>query len=65
MAICSRCGCEFDVSTARRIMGARYGSGCYNDYYPEGDVCEDCADEEIGADNSTGADLKNLMGGSW
>lgn len=65
MATCSRCSCEFDVSTARRVIGARFGAGIYNDYYPDGDVCVDCATEEIGADYATGQDIKELMGSSW
>lgn len=65
MAKCERCGSEFDVSTARRIIGRSYGAGIYNDYYPDGDVCEDCATEEISADYATGAEIRELMGTSW
>lgn len=57
MPICSRCGEEFDLSFARRSIGRSYGAGVYNDYYPDGDVCESCATEEISADYSTGADI--------
>ena len=65
MAECARCGAEFDVSDARRIIGRRYGAGTYNDYYPDGDVCEDCAIEQVSADYATGAEIKKLMGSSW
>ncbi len=65
MAICSRCGNEFDLSYARRSIGQGYGAGTYNDYYPDGDVCEDCAVEEISCDYATGAEIKELMGTSW
>ena len=65
MAICSECGQEFNVSFARRCIGARFGAGVYNNYYPDGDVCEDCASEEIGADYATGEEIKELMGSSW
>ena len=65
MAICSRCHCEFNLSSARRSIGATYGAGTYNNYYPDGDVCEDCANEEISADYATGEELKELMGSSW
>ena len=65
MAICSRCGEEFDVSHARRLIGIWYGAGTYNDYYPDGDVCENCATEEVSADYATGQELKDLMGTSW
>lgn len=65
MAICSICGREFEVSTARRVIGRNYGAGTYNDYYPDGDVCEYCATEEVSADSSTGGELKELMGNSW
>jgi len=65
METCERCGTEFDISTARRIIGARYGAGTYNEYYPEGGVCESCAVEQVSADYATGAELKELMGSSW
>ncbi len=65
MAICSCCKREFSVSTARRVIGARFGAGTYNQYYPDGDVCEDCAWEEISADYATGEEIKELMGSSW
>ena len=65
MAECVRCGAEFDVSDARRRIGRYYGAGIYNDYYPGGDVCEDCAIDEVGADFATGAEIKELMGSSW
>ena len=65
MAICSRCGKEFDAGYARQLMGIRYGAGSYNNYYPAGDVCEDCAGEEMGADYATGQEIRELMGDSW
>lgn len=37
----------------------------YNEYYPNGDVCESCAVEEISCDYATGAEIKELMGTSW
>lgn len=65
MTVCSICGCEFDVSTARRSIGRSYGAGIYNEYYPNGDVCEYCANEEVAADYATGGEIKELMGNSW
>lgn len=65
MTKCVRCGREFDVSYARRSIGRRYGAGLYNDYYPEGNVCEDCATEEISADYNAGAEIIELMGTGW
>ena len=65
MPICSRCGCEFDLSYAKRSIGRRYGSGTYDDYYPDGDVCEDCALEEVSADYNAGAEIIELMGTGW
>ena len=59
------CGCEFDVSEARRSIGQKYGAGVYNDYYPDGDVCRECAIEEISCDYATGAEIMELMGTSW
>lgn len=65
MATCCRCGNDFDLSSARRSIGCRYGSGTYNDYFPEGDVCEACADEQISCDYNTGAEIIELMGTGW
>lgn len=65
MSICSRCGCSFSVSHARHLMGVRYGAGVYDDYYPEGDVCEDCANEQISADHAEGEEVIDLMGTGW
>ena len=65
MAVCKFCGKDFDLGDVRRSVGRRYGAGVYNDYYPEGDVCEDCAVEEISCDYATGLEIKDLMGSSW
>lgn len=65
MAKCVLCGREFNVSTARRSIRRSYGAGTYNAYYPDGDVCEYCAIEEVSADYATGAELKDLMADSW
>ena len=65
MAKCISCGCEFDVSSARRSISRRYGAGTYDDYYPNADMCAECADSEISADMGTGAEIAELMGDSW
>lgn len=65
MAICKFCGAEFSPSSARRYLGHRFYAGIYNEYYEDGDVCLDCALEEIGADWATGQELMELMGDSW
>ena len=68
MARCIRCGNEFNVTTARRILGRYYGSGVYNEYYPDGDVCESCAVSEIGGDFEAGEEameLAELSGYEW
>ena len=65
MKTCSRCGRSFDLSSAKRSIGRWYGAGSYDDYYPEEDVCKDCAVEEVGADYATGQDIINLMGTGW
>ena len=62
MAVCKFCGCEFDLSDARRIIGRRYGAGTYNDQYPDGDVCEDCAEDELGAAIGTWNEMRTLPG---
>lgn len=65
MRICSRCGDEFDLSSAKRSLGRSYYAGVYDDYYPDGDVCKECAIEEISADYATGAEIIELMGTGW
>ena len=47
MEICARCGAEFDVTSARRSIGRMYGTGVYNDFYPEEYVCKHCAAWEM------------------
>ena len=65
MAKCAICGRKFDLEHARRVIGASYGAGTYNDYYPDGDVCECCAIEEISADWNAGAEIADMMGSQW
>lgn len=65
MPKCVRCGTEFELGYAKRAIGRRYGSGTYDDYYPEGNVCEDCAIKEVSADYATGAEIIELMGSGW
>ena len=65
MAVCSRCGREFDLSFARRSIGRKYGAGQYDDSFEDGDVCDLCASEEIGAYMSAGAEIIELMGSGW
>lgn len=54
---CERCGNEFELGDARRIIGRRFGAGCYNDFFPDGNVCEDCAREELGTAEAEGAEI--------
>ena len=65
MAICIECGREFDLSTAKRIIGRRYGAGTYDQYYPNGNECESCATLQISADVGTGEELEELRGEHW
>lgn len=61
MPKCAWCGREFDVSRTRRICGQRYGANVYDDTYPDADICEKCAEDELGAAVGAGAALKELM----
>lgn len=65
MAVCKRCGCEFDLTYAKRSIGQQYGAGTYDDYYPEGGVCNRCAGMQISADVGAGEELPELMGSGW
>lgn len=62
MATCVYCGSDFNVSSARRSIARSYGAGTYDDYYPDGDVCDDCARSTISADCATGAEVLDLCG---
>ena len=61
MKRCCRCGKMFDLTYTKRSIGQSYGAGSYDDYYPCGDVCLECAVEEIGADWATGGEILDLM----
>ena len=65
MAICAGCGCEFDPSDVRDSIDRWYGEGSYDYSYPDGDACEDCAMDAIGAAKATGEEIRELMGPVW
>ena len=65
MAICSRCGAEFDLTSAKMSMGHTFYPGVYDEYYPDGDVCACCALPELSADYNAGGEIAELMGDSW
>ena len=65
MAICTECGNIFDLTSAKMNIDEQFGDGVYDDYYPDGDVCEDCAYETIGADSATGAEIMELNQRDW
>ena len=58
MAICAACGREFDLSSVRRSCGQKYGAGMYDEYFPDGDICLDCAENVIGPDNAVGEEMQ-------
>ncbi len=62
MAKCSWCGKEFDPSEARRSIGRRYGAGTYDDMFPNGDVCKECAETEVSGVMGIGEELMEDMG---
>lgn len=65
MRVCSRCGAEFDLTRAKRRIGRLYGAGIYNEEYPDGDVCGNCAVMEISAAMGTGKEDIENMGSGW
>lgn len=65
MQVCSRCGAEFDLTRAKRRIGRLYGAGIYDDYYENGDICDNCAIEEISADYAEGEEIIKNMGSGW
>lgn len=62
MTICAWCGKEFDVTSARRRVGRQYGAGAYDDSFPDGNVCDDCALTEIGGAVAIGEEIMEDMG---
>ena len=52
MAVCERCGDEFNVSEVRRRINRKHGAGTYDDCY-EGRVWFECADYELSCGDST------------
>ena len=62
MAKCSRCGSDFDVEDARTTIDSEFGDGQYDDEFPEGDVCENCASDVFGTYMNAGAEIIDLMG---
>lgn len=65
MKVCSRCGAEFDLGSVKREIGRMYGVGIYNDYFPEEEVCTNCAVSEISADYEIGGEIIEDMGPGW
>lgn len=61
MAICSECGKEFNVSSARKMINRNFGKGVYDDYYPSGDICGECAYETVSADYNAGAQVMEWL----
>lgn len=57
MAICNYCGCEFNLTHAKRVIGRKFGKGIYDLNFPDGDVCEDCASVEVGTYFDAGAEI--------
>ena len=58
MAICERCGCEFDIDEAKDEVDEDYGVGVYDSYYGVEYVCRDCAVQQIGADYATADEIE-------
>lgn len=65
MPICSWCGKEFDLERARRSIGRSYGAGYYDDSFPQGDACPDCARTEINNWIAAGNEIMELNGEEW
>ena len=65
MAICTECGCEFNLTSAKKSINRRYGAGTYDEYCPGGDVCASCIDDVVSCDVATGEEIKELMGPDW
>lgn len=63
--ICKICGEEFSLSATKRRIGKLYGVGEYDSYYPNGDVCDHCAIEEMSPDYGSGEEQIDDMGSGW
>lgn len=65
MATCLRCRTTFNLIYAKRRVDHLYGAGIYDDYFPDGDVCDKCAIEELSCDYGTGEEEIGNMGSGW
>lgn len=64
-AVCTKCGREFYVLEAKKIIEGRYGIGTYNNWYPDHDICSDCARSLTRSDLEDGSEIAVIMSGAW
>lgn len=70
MAKCAWCGKEFDISSARRSIGASFGAGMYDEsegsFGSEWPICVSCLYPELSGAIATGEEIEELMyGHDW
>ena len=46
--VCAKCGEDFYLRDTKNTIGRRFYISTYDEFYPEGNVCQNCATEEIG-----------------
>lgn len=64
MPVCSYCGDRFNLRNTRDVIDDEFGDGVYDDAFPDGDACEDCARDQISSDIDSGDDSLRLNG-NW
>lgn len=65
MPICVVCGEKFDLTAVRRKFSREYFKGVYDQYYPDANLCYNCALPDISASWGTAEDQIEDMGSGW
>ena len=58
MKKCVYCGQKFDLTSVKRSCGQKYGAGSYDEFFPDGDVCQSCADDTLGSALAAGREMQ-------
>lgn len=65
METCAWCGCEFNLSSAKRSINRKYGSETYEDTCIGKTLCKKCVETEVSGNITIGSEVSELMDDSW
>lgn len=65
MEKCAWCGCEFDVSSAKRSINRKYGVSTYEDICMGQYLCRNCVETEVSGAIGVGAEIEEYMDNDW